>query len=61
MGDNVKQFTKEPVSAYPREGELADRLNSLIDEYAGEVSMVAVLGVLELKKQMIVIGSLEDE
>ena len=37
-----KKFTKE--------GELMERLTNLIDEYAGELSLVAVMGVLELKK-----------
>ena len=37
-----KKFTKE--------GELMERLTKLIDEYAGELSLVAVMGVLELKK-----------
>ena len=39
------------VKTFPKEGELMERLTSLIDEYAGELSLVAVVGVLEMKKQ----------
>ena len=35
---------------YTKEGELMERLTSLVDEYAGELSLVAVMGILELKK-----------
>jgi hypothetical protein len=41
-----KKFTKE--------GELMERLTNLIDEYAGELSLVAVIGILDLKKTTMV-------
>lgn len=34
---------------FPKEGELMERLTKLIDEYAGDLSLVAVIGVLQLK------------
>ncbi|MCJ8293533.1 MAG: hypothetical protein MJK15_03925 [Colwellia sp.] len=40
---------------FPKEGELFDRLTELIDEYAGEISLVSVLGILELKKQSLIL------
>tara|TARA_R100001198_G_C5180243_1_gene177223 strand:- start:671 stop:832 length:162 start_codon:yes stop_codon:yes gene_type:complete len=45
---NVKTLNKEKI--YTKEGELMERLTHLIDEYAGELSLVAVMGILELKK-----------
>jgi hypothetical protein len=36
---------------FPKEGELMERITALIDEYAGELSLVAVVGILEMKKQ----------
>lgn len=35
---------------YPKESELADRLEKLCHEYDGELSVVAVIGALELVK-----------
>tara|TARA_R110000772_G_scaffold26061_1_gene67486 strand:- start:2565 stop:2741 length:177 start_codon:yes stop_codon:yes gene_type:complete len=35
---------------FTKEGELMDRLTALIDEYAGELSLVSVLGILQLKQ-----------
>ena len=35
---------------FTKEGELMDRLTMLIDEYAGELSLVSVLGILQLKQ-----------
>lgn len=60
MTDNVEPFTKEPVSHYPVLGELADRLDDLINEYAGEMPTMAVIGILEAKKFMILTEGLED-
>tara|TARA_R110000851_G_C12688702_1_gene524691 strand:+ start:267 stop:449 length:183 start_codon:yes stop_codon:yes gene_type:complete len=50
MSDNIKPFTKEPASHYPKLGELSGRLAVLIDEYIGEVSAMGVIGVLESEK-----------
>lgn len=38
---------------FVREGELYDRITKLLDEYAGDLSVVAALGVLELAKDYI--------
>jgi hypothetical protein len=45
---NLIDLGKKKV--FTKEGELMERLTALIDEYAGELSLVAVLGILELKK-----------
>lgn len=52
MSDNVLDMGKD--KKFPREGELMEKLSELIDTFEGDLSMVAVLGVLELKKQEIV-------
>jgi len=57
---NVKQFTKEPVSHYPKLGELASRLDDLFDEYAGEIPTMAALGILESKKFSLLYGNFEE-
>ena len=46
--DNVTKLNKEKV--FSKEGELSERISSLISEYDGELSLVSVLGILELKK-----------
>jgi len=46
--DNVKNLNKEKV--FSKEAELTQRISDLICEYNGELSLVAVLGILELKK-----------
>ena len=46
--DNVKSLNKERV--FSKEAELMNRLSGLISEYDGELSLVAVLGILDLKK-----------
>ena len=44
---NVKSLNKEKV--FSQEQELSDRINDLISEYNGELSVVSVMGVLALK------------
>jgi hypothetical protein len=46
--NNVKSINKEKV--FSKEGELMNRISSLISEYDGELSLVSVLGILDLKK-----------
>lgn len=41
-------------NTYPKEQERADRLDDLIHEYDGELSLVAVLGVLALTKESLI-------
>ncbi len=53
--NNVKSLNKEKT--FSKEGELMDRLEILISEYDGELSLVAVLGVLELKKHCMIEGA----
>ncbi len=43
---------KKP-KVFPREGELYNRIVEIIDDYAGELSLVAVVGVLELAKDYV--------
>jgi len=50
----IEQFPKPPVREYPKEAELQMRLHSVIDEYAGEISFVSVVGVLALVQQEII-------
>ncbi len=57
---NVKQITKEPISHYPKLGELASRLDKLFDEYAGEIPAMAALGILEAKKFSLLYGNFEE-
>ena len=52
MSDNIKNL--EIPAKFPKEGELMDRMTRLIDEYAGELSLVSVLGVLCLKQQELI-------
>ena len=60
MNDNVKSLNQEKT--YPKSGELMARLSDLIDEYAGDLSLVSVIGILELKKQcLITCGQEEDK
>ena len=51
---NILDMNKEKV--FPKEGELMDRLEDLIDEYAGELSLVSVVGILEMKKSALIIN-----
>ena len=48
MNNNVTSLDKEKVFA--KEGELSARIDVLIEEYSGELSLVSVLGILDLKK-----------
>lgn len=47
----IIDLKKEKV--FPREGELYKRITEAIDDYAGELSLVAVLGVLDLAKDYV--------
>lgn len=38
---------------FAREGELYSRLVEVIDDYAGEISLVSAVGVLELVKDYV--------
>jgi len=44
---NVKSLGKEKT--FSQEQELSDRINDLIHEYNGDLSVVSVMGVLALK------------
>ena len=48
----VTSLNKDKV--FSKEGELMERLSFLIDEYAGELSLVAVIGVLQLKQHCMI-------
>jgi len=58
--ENISKFIKEPVSHYPKLGELASRLDKLFDEYAGEIPTMAALGILEAKKFSLLYGNFEE-
>ena len=49
---SIKHLNKE--KKFSKEGELMDRLGILIAEYDGELSLVSVLGILELKKHCMI-------
>lgn len=49
--ENLIELNKTKVFA--REGELYNRIVEIIDDYAGELSLVAVLGVLDLAKDYV--------
>ena len=55
--EKSKVLDMNKPKTFNKEGELMDRLEILIDEYAGELSLVAVLGVLELKKHCMIEGN----
>ncbi len=60
MADNIKQFTKEPLVHYPKLGELMERLDNLMNEYAGEIPTMAAIGILEAKKHIMIMQNLEE-
>lgn len=43
----VESLNKEPN--FSRENELSNRITDLISEYNGELSLVSVIGILQLK------------
>ncbi len=49
--DNVLNLGKVPK--FPVEAEFAKRLNDLVSEYEGRLSLVAALGILELMKSQL--------
>jgi len=44
---NITELGKEKV--FSQEQELSDRMNDLIAEYNGDLSLVSVMGILALK------------
>ena len=51
---NVTSLNQEKV--FSKEAELAGRIDDLILEYNGELSLVSVMGILELKKIELFVG-----
>lgn len=50
----MAKLIKFPVAkTFSQEGELAQRIEDLIYEYADQISLVSVLGILEVVKQQI--------
>ncbi len=45
--DKIVNLGKEKT--FSQEQELSDRINDLISEYNGELSLVSVMGILQLK------------
>ena len=60
MGD-VTEFTGEKVRDYPHMDELSTKINNAIDEYAGEISMAEVIGILEMIKMNLYLYSQDVE
>jgi len=48
MTDNIVSLNPDVARHYPKEGELAERIEDLIYEYAGEVGTAAAIGVLHI-------------
>ncbi|MBT0725435.1 hypothetical protein HH682_13605 [Rosenbergiella sp. S61] len=48
MTGKVEKFTGEMV--YRKNSELYERLNDVISDYAGEISLAETVGVLEMVK-----------
>ena len=46
----VAEFNKSKIVDYPVEGELSSRIINLIHEYDNELSLVSVLGILDIVK-----------
>lgn len=44
---NISSLNKE--KSFSQEQELSDRINELITEYNGDLSLVSVMGILALK------------
>lgn len=53
--DNIVNLGK--VATFPVEGEVAKRVGELIEEYADRISLVAMVGILELAKQQLLSGN----
>ena len=53
--DKVLEMNKPKV--FPREAELAVKIHDLICSYDGEIAFVAVLGILELEKAVLISGN----
>lgn len=47
---NVESLNKDLT--FPKQGELAGRISTLIDEYSGELSLAGILGILKLEGDM---------
>jgi len=48
MNDNIKDFGKDKIIAYPVQNEIYNRIRSVISEYEGEVGLAETLGVLRV-------------
>jgi hypothetical protein len=45
---------------YATESELAEKLEALVMEYAGEISTVATVGILEVMKRVVLDSCIEE-
>jgi len=52
MGSDISEIS--PLRHYPIEGELAGRIVDIIHEYDEELSVVAVMGILDVVKLSVV-------
>jgi len=60
MTDNIVTLGDRIIRHYPKEGELAERIEDLIYEYAGEVGTAAAVGILHIAADKIISGAKED-
>ena len=51
-----KVVSLDKEKTFSKEAELANRIDDLILEYNGELSLVSVMGILELKKIELYVG-----
>lgn len=58
MGDNVIDIGPSLKAA--KASELLERIHELILEYSGEISLIEVLGVLSITKEMIMQDQFEE-
>jgi len=57
--DLIKNSKIKSIRPYPKESELASRIKDLIHEYDGEMSIVALLGILEMVKSEMINNQFE--
>ena len=48
LSDNIKDFGKAKVVDYPVQNEIYQRLRGVINEYDGELSLSAMIGLLRI-------------
>ena len=57
----VIEFTGKKVATRERIQEMHDRIEKVIDDYAGEIAVSTAAGVLEVLKFELIYGAVSDE